>query len=429
MFSMKAFIILTSLTISLFGFAGGGGSSSGGGGSSHSSSSHSSSSHSSSSYSSSSTDSLESTIIDLVLFGGAFIFVIIYYAMMHKDLRKSELAEKKRLDSIDHNESEKEKWIHKEAKQIFIAYQQDWSDYNLEKIKTYTTDRYFEHASLMLDAIDRTGRRNVVQGINVSRVVLYNKVDDSTTTPIKLKVMFNFGGVDTIEDVKTKNLINSDVADEVIEYWNFIYDGSSLKLDGIVQSTESTPHLLYSIANFANENNLFYSPDWGRLALPTEGVIFPGSYILSSADVNNHVVGKWNDCLVQMYTYSANPGYANSYYIVGQINVKKSYQGVIIASNKPDEKIKKPKDYERFELEWNDFNNRYTVYAASKDALPAFELLNPSFMAKLYEKNLPYSIEVKNNVIYIFAKADSAKEEDYAELFNILTEAYKELRI
>jgi hypothetical protein len=423
---MKEFIIITSLTLSLFGFAGGGGSSSGGGGGGgHSSSSHSSSS----SYSSSSSDSLESTIYSFAMLGGAFIFVIIYYVMMYKDLQKSKLAEKKRLDTIDHNESEKEQWIHKEAERIFVAYQQDWSDYNLEKIKAYTTDRYFEHASLMLDAIDRTGRRNVVRDLTVSRVVLYNKVDDSTTTPIELKVMFNFGGKDTIEDVETKNLINCDFADDVTEYWNFIYDGKSLKLDGIVQSTESTPHLLYSIANFANENDLFYSPDWGRLALPTEGVIFPGSYILSSADVNNHVVGKWNDCLIQMYTYSANPEYTNSYYIVGQINVKKSYEGVIIALNQIDEKIKKPKGYERFELEWNDFNDRYTVYAASKDALPAFELLNPGFMAKLYEKNLPYNIEVKNNVIYIFAKADSAKAEDYNELFNILTEAYKELKI
>ena len=422
---MKAFIILTSLVISIFGFAGGGGSSSGGGGGGHSSSSH-SSSHSSSSHSSSHSSGSSDSPFDVIVI---FTLVAIFIGLAFVKPKKTYQGFKNSFTSLDHNDSEKEKWIHEEAKRIFIAYQQDWSDYNLENIKTYTTDRYFEHASLMLDAIDRTGRRNVVRDLVVSRVTLCNKVDDITDIPTNLKLIFNFSGTDTIEDVKTKELINSDSASGVIEYWNFIYDGETLKLDGITQSTESTPHLLYSIANFADENNLFYSPDWGRLALPTSGVIFPGTQILSYADVNNHVVGKWNDCLVQMYTYSATPGVSNEYYIVGQINVKKSYQGVIITSNKFSKKIKKPNGYERFELEWNDFNDRYTVYAASKDALPAFELLNPGFMAKLYEKNLQYNIEVKENAIFIFAKASSAKEEDYKELFNILTEAYKELKI
>ena len=85
--------------------------------------------------------------------------------------------------------------------------------------------------------------------------------------------MFQFGGTDSLVDVKTKKVINSDNAHGVVEYWNFVYDGKVLKLDGITQSTESTPHLIESIAEFAKENNLFYSPDWGRLALPTRGLI------------------------------------------------------------------------------------------------------------------------------------------------------------
>lgn len=428
---MKSLIILTSLVISLFGFAGGGGSSSGGGGggSSHSSSS---SSHSSSSSSSGggSGGSSEFSAFSFILVMGIYVgtFVLITTASKKASERRKK-AEEDRLNSLDHNSSEKEQWIHDEAERIFVAYQQDWSDYNLENIKKYTTDRYFEHASLMLDAIDRTGRRNVVLNLRVSRVILYDKVEDRVSSPVKLKVMFKFSGIDTIEGAKDKNLIHSDAASNVIEYWNFIYDGETLKLDGIVQSTESTPHLLESIANFSNENGLFYSPDWGRLALPTNGLIFPGSSILSTADVNNHVVGKWKDCLVQMYTYSAIPGYAGSYYIVGQINVKKRYEGVIVESKAAKLKVKKPKGYEKFEFEWNDFNKRYTVYASSKDALPAFELLNPGFMEKLYAKNLPYNLEVKDNAIYIFAKVKSAKEEDYKELFDILSEAYKELKI
>ena len=85
------------------------------------------------------------------------------------------------------------------------------------------------------------------------------------------------------------------------------------------------------------------------------------------------------------------------------------------------------KSYEKFELEWPDFNNRYNVYAAKRDALPAFELLNPKFMEYLYDKKLNYNIEVVDNVIYIFANVRNATEENYAELLDILNYAYKEL--
>ena len=192
---------------------------------------------------------------------------------------------------------------------------------------------------------------------------------------------------------------------------------------------------------------MFYSPDWGRYALPARGLIFGGAS-MKVADINNHIIGKWHQkgavdssatsvkspgddgLLVQLYTYAEYPGVANSsYYIVGQINVPKDYLGVIVKSRAFNTSRKPDKSYEKFELEWNDFNDRYDVYAASRDALPAFELLNPKFMEYLYSKNPNYSLEVVDNVIYIYAQLKNITEQDYAELLEVLEKAYAELKM
>ena len=86
-----------------------------------------------------------------------------------------------------------------------------------------------------------------------------------------------------------------------------------------------------------------------------------------------------------------------------------------------------PSGYERFEMEWTDYNQKYEVYASKRDALSAFELLNPKFMANLYDKSLNYSMEAVENVVYIFAEIEETKEEDYQELLMTLTEAFCEL--
>lgn len=415
------------MILSLFGFAGGGGSDSGGGGGG-------SDFGGSSSYSSSNGSGTKNTLEGVIATFITVIVVVVWllleekYRKHHK--HKEFLREQQKLNALDHNKTEQEKWAHEEAERIFVNYQQDWSDYNLGNIKGYTTDKYFEHASLMLEAIDRMNRRNVVSNLKISRTIICTQINGETKLPARVTVIFKFSGTDGLVDTKTNKSIHSDHARGLLEYWKFIYDGKSLKLDGIVQSTESTPHLVESIAEFAKDNNLFYSPDWGRLALPTKGLLFDNTHrILDTADVNNHVVGKWNDCLVQIYTFSALPSEPNSYYIVGQINVPKKYEGVIIESKKAKLKIKKPTSYNKYDLEWEDFNRRYNVFAAEKDALPAFELLNPSFMERLYARNLPYNLEVKDNTIYIFARIKEAEKEQYAELLNVISEAFNELKM
>ena len=418
--------------LSQFGLAGGGGSSSGGGGGGHSS--HHSSHHSSSHRSSSSGGGKASLAELLIALAILFIFPLSAFVIAAATRRYNKKHGILSIPGIgmgekpfrDHNGSSNSKRVHELAEEIFYKYQNDWSEFDLEGVKGYTTPEYFTHASLMLEALKDAGRRNKVEKVRVISVTLNKEIPDEITEPVACRVRFDFSALDEVIEEKSKNMLFKKNYSGINETWNFVYDGKELRLSGISQPTESAEHTYGLMANFASSNGLFYSPDWGRYCLPDRGLIFRKSS-LYSADVNNHIIGKWGDNLVQLYTYAPVAGTTPSrYYLVGQLNVPKEYLGIIVKHKKAV--FKNPKDYQRFELEWNEFNDKYEVYASKKDALPAFELLEPQFMTMLHDKNLNYSIEVIGNAIYIFAPIRYAKESDYKELLDVLVEAKKRLK-
>lgn len=283
---MNIIAIVVSVVMVFFGFAGGGGSSSGGGGGGGSSySSYSSSS-------SSSSGDGEFTPFDAVLVIGFIVAVII--AMF--------FSSKKLPGHKDYNSTEAEKRIHEDAERIFKNYQADWSEFRLDDIRTFTTRRYYEHASLMLELLKNMHRANKVSKLKVHKVYLLTPINEETDLPVNVRVTFVFSGLDeVIEDGGRK--LYSEYVSNVSETWNFIYDGQTLKLDGISQPTESAPHLVKSLAKFAAQNNLFYSPDWGRYCLPARGLIFGGAS-MKIADINNHVIGKW---VISSFNYILTP--------------------------------------------------------------------------------------------------------------------------
>lgn len=397
-----------------FGFAGGGGSSSGGGGGGGFSGG-SSYSHSSSSSSSNSSDDEDPFILTFTL-----IIVVIIVIFSFKSSGKITKRSRK-YNSIETK-------IIGDANQIFLQYQKDWTEFNKKNIKTYTTLGYGKHADLMLELLQNLHRTNKVSQVKISNTYLITKVNENTPLPIEVRVEFTFSGLDEVITDDGQKLYSQYVP-SANETWNFVYDGKALKLSGITQPTESSSHLIRSLADFAKEHKLYYSPDWGRYALPSRGLIFGGAS-MKIADINNHIIGKWGDLLIQLYTYAETPDQTtNNYYIVGQINVPKNYLGVIVKSHNFKSGHKPDKSYDKFELEWNEFNKRYEVYAASRDALPAFELLNPKFMEFLYSKNPSYSLEVVDNVIYIYAPITTITERDYEDLLEVLQKAYDELKM
>ena len=432
---MHVFLIATSMIISLFGFAGGGGSSSGGfggGGGSSWSSDHSSGHRKLTKEEAQIKNmvGMASSLVVLIFISGYVLYEKKKEKNPHKTpLSHSDIASMSAaLEMVDHNDTAQEKLLHEEAKKIFVDYQNDWSTFNYDAIQNYTTDKYFQHACLMLELLKTMNRKNVVSDLVVLKTCLLTAVDNASSLPMKVRVLFKFSGTDGLVEYNTGNALHSDKVFNAGEIWNFFYDGKSLKLDSISQLSESYSHLMESIEKFAEDNRLFYSPDWGRLALPIEGLIF-NKRTFVTADINNHVIGMWNNCLIQMYTYSARPTDADSYYLVGQINTRKTYKGVLVLTHKIKSEFKKPYTYNEFKMEWEDFNKKFDVYASSEDALTAFELLNPAFMEMLYDKELPYNLEVIGNTIYFFSRIAETNKDSYAELLDVLREAFKQLRM
>lgn len=175
---------------------------------------------------------------------------------------------------------------------------------------------------------------------------------------------------------------------------------------------------------------MFYSLDWGWLLLPQRGQLF-GNASFKNSDVNNHVIGEWNGHIVQLYTFIPAKSNAENY-LVAQIALPKSYGGIIIKRNKGRQWFSHaPRGYQTVSMEWPDFNKRYTVYATDVDQVTSFELLNPKFMADLYDKELPFNIEVVDNVVYMYAPTTkmliSGSQQRYAAALDVLQAAYKEL--
>ena len=433
---IEVFLKVTKAILSEFGLAGGGGSSSGGGGGGHSSShsSHSSSSHRSSSSSSGGGDfNIWAFLICLaVVFGSIYLVVFIVWVAAKRKARQDEKNGVLQVSGNgvlgkefrDHKKSENSRKVHELANEIFYKYQEDWSEFNVDGVRDYTTPEYFEHAKLMLEALKDSGRRNVVSEVKISSTSLDREIPDEITEPVTCRIKFYFSALDEVINEKTGGSLFSKKYSGISETWNFVFDGEKLRLSGISQPTEAAEYTYRLMADFAKENKLFYSPDWGRYCLPDKGLIF-NKQSLYSSDVNNHVIGKWGEVLIQLYTYAPNPGIA-PYYLVGQLNVPKEYLGIILKDKRAN--IQKPSDYDKFELEWGEFNEKYEVFASKHDAMPAFELLEPQFMAMLYDKDLNYSIEVIGNAIYIFAPVRVVKESEYKELLDVLVEAHKRLK-
>lgn len=325
------------------------------------------------------------------------------------------------------------------AKQVFERFQHDWSNLDYESIRKYTTQRYSNHIGLIMQALRQMGRKNIVDKVRINEVIFADAHDDINNQSDRVSVAFLADADDRLIEVDTgKNILRKE--DEFAERWNFVREGNEWKLDGINQPTEDVSTLIGSLNKFAKDNGMYFSLDWGRLLLPKGGNLFLPRYF-NSADVNNHVIGVWDDgILVQLYTCVLKNG--NGFtdegknkdkinYIIGQLMLPKSYGGILI--DRDDNSIFKkrvisPIGYKKVEMEWGDFNKRYTIYATNKDQAASFELLNPSFMAWLYDQDIKVNIEVVDNVMYLYAKL-SANEQHYEAMLEILKRSHKELKM
>lgn len=326
-------------------------------------------------------------------------------------------------------------WNEEELKQItkdtFLRYQRDWSERKDSSFQEYMTTSYTHHATLMVQALKELQRFNTVNNPEIIKMDTVEVVDDTDDSKDQFSMLIEAKANDILLDETGKQLYVDN--NSFIERWDFVRGNNSWLLAGIRQSTESVKDLEISLKQFAENSSMFYSLDMGWLFIPSRGQLFRnGQNSFGKSDINNHVIGLYNNHLVQMYTYKrAENNASTSGFLVGQISLPKSYGGIIIEAKKSfiERKLAHyPDDYKQYQLEWPDFNDRYDVYATDQSRLATFELLNPGFMAFFYDNFKDVAIEVVDNIVYFYSIKIGSRD-DYDRLLQLLVRAFKELKL
>lgn len=320
------------------------------------------------------------------------------------------------------------------AKQTFFSYQKDWSNNDKNAVKRYMTPSYAYHTGLMIYNLELLGRQNIISDVEIKQIDFVNAQDSDNNSQDYFSVLVEAQAKDVLQRNSDKKIL-FETKKPFLEYWTFVRSKNDWLLASIEQQTAKPYESSKGIVEFARQNSLYYSLDMGWLFIPENSgnSTLGGSFGYS--DINNHCVGMWGDLLVQLYTYKLKQ--ADSWnFLVAQINLPKSYDGIIIQPQNSGFKEfflhgrqKPPKGYNRYDLEWPDFNKRYLVSAKNKDQLAAFELLNPGFMSFLYDTDAKVTIEAIDNVVYLYKRTDVSKVEDYKRLLEILRRAHKELKL
>lgn len=310
------------------------------------------------------------------------------------------------------------------AKQAFMRYQYDWSRQDTESMKQYMTEGYHYHASLFIYTLQLMQRTNTMEDIAINETVVMQVHDDQNDANDRVIIGITAHAKDTLINTAANTAIFTD-NNSFTEYWTFARSGSTWLLADIGQATADMDAYNNELAAFAARNKYCYSVDMGWLFIPERGQLF-GQAKFGVSDINNHAVGLYKESLlVQLYTYAAFNGAQPR--VIAQVNVPKTY-GNIIVHRKQSSNIN-TRGLERIETEWIQFNQQYEVYASNAEQATSFELLNPTYMEQLAALPFSVTIEVVDNVIYLYTDERGADVATYDMMLDLVHKAFKELRL
>jgi hypothetical protein len=311
------------------------------------------------------------------------------------------------------------------AKETFLKYQRDWSNFDTASMQSYMTPAYYQYNLLMMSALKLANRKNDVQNLIINSATVTNFVDslDPTANSYSAHVSAK------VRDVLLDTADGSELFAQNLsanETYRFQKSNNGWLFDGIDQSTARSDLRNVSLELFAKQNQLFYSLDWGHLLLPRRGQLFSsGSFGVS--DINNHVIGMSGEMLIQIYNYVPNPGMGSRGYIIAQASIPKSYGNIVVRRKGENGSVG---GLHKIETEWGEFNDRYDVYASDEEQATSFELLNPKFMEQLHSLSIPIAIEVVDSIIYLYSTQEGVvSADDYRTLLSTLKAVFKEMRM
>lgn len=317
------------------------------------------------------------------------------------------------------------------SKQTFMRYQDDWSGFKTESMRTYMTPRYHYHASLLMYALQLLGRRNIVSNVQINNALITRMQDEADDSMDNFTIGFTAKAHDQLIETTTNAVLFTDDG-EFTEYWHFQRSDKTWLLSGISQSTEDAASYNREIESFASKNGFYYSADMGWLFLPKRGQLF-GKGKFGTSDINNHVIGMYNNqLLMQFYSFVesySSSGSSSKPLLVAQVNVPKQYGQIIVRHKKGLGLFGKPRGLEEVKTEWIEFNGKYEVFAAAPEQVTSFELLNPTYMEKLAAVPFEVNIEVVDNVIYLYAPEAKTDAGHYSTMLSLVNDAFKEMRL
>ncbi len=420
-------------SLTIIGIAGGGGSSGGGGGGGGSSGGSFSGGGSSGSGGGSDEFSWLAVVINVVVWASV-VFIIISSSIAAKraidrrrERMKAQLATASSTDPL---------WSQDQliafVTKTFLRHQKDWSAFDVASMKTYMTPDYYHYTELMLAALKLANRQNQVDKITVNSVEIVSFEDYATNALDHFEATIVATVNDIINDTAEQALIHVQTITATQTY-KFVRSGDTWLFAGIDQATASQTTYNQALESFAKENKYYYAIDWGWLLLPKRGQLF-GTGRFGVSDINNHIIGMYNDTLIQLYTYAPIPGGTQNY-VIAQTSVPKEYGDIVVRRKKSGMNFK-IKDLNKLSTEWGDFNKKYDVFASNAEQATSFELLNPTFMEKLEAVPFEVNIEVVDNVVYLYADEAESKvttsaydAQRYEVMLGLLKDAFKEMRM
>lgn len=359
---------------------------------------------------------------------------------------------KKAKASLRHAQSKDPSWsdevIRHRASEVFFAFQNDWSQFNTENMKTYLTPRYHYHMSLVMAALWQMHRRNEMLGVTLESVTLFDVHDNADNELDRFTVEVKASAMDNLVDTKTGKLLHG-ASPAFEELWHFEREGHTWMLDGITQINRDNLVVRYDpvvdkkYADFAKHNDFFYNADFGWLLMPLHGMLFSAASY-GRSDINHHVIGLYHKIVVQFFEYvplinskaTLGDHFRHLYrrrntltkYTIAHTALPKDYGNILVERRRPLAffAFSPQGNMRRIALEWPRFNKLFDVYTTDADRVASLELLHPAFMEQLAHLKFRVNIEVVGTDLYLYSTDGKA---NYQEMLGLLKKAFKEMKL
>lgn len=308
--------------------------------------------------------------------------------------------------------------------EVFLSFQRAWSSFDLAALPALLTTTLFPRIALELGVLKQLGRRNEMKNVEIKNISFLEYGASSDGQGSACIAAITASAQDRLVALKEGRVLFEDES-TFTEYWEFRRQQNRWKLYAIRQETESAEKLNPSIKKFAATHDFFYDPDFGRLLLPSGGILFSqGDF--AEADINNHVIGEYKKTIIEFYSYTPPSSLVN--YVVAQAILPKTYANILVQRlDSKMESLDPEKKMRKIKLESNDFNKKFILWSDRADYTSALELLTPNFMERISRLTFEINIEIIGEVLYLYT--EEHRNIGYDDLLEVLHWAFEEMKM